>query len=382
MRIYWEADPKLYRLPSSQNTSLRKFDNKFEALREANGKISRVKFCFFEEAFDKLDWTKEPLDDWETMLATRAQQLRDTYSYLRLWYSGGVDSHTALLTFLKAGIPLDEIATHQCSPIDDYNDPGNIEVANRAIPFLKFIEKKIPHTKITVLNIGSKEFQKIFSDKNEDIERWFLHKNDWDVRSVISTPSLYYLFPELEAPARGHTLADIIGEQKPRLRRGKDGTYYATHLDHILTYHTGRDAKYNEYFYITPDYPELHLKQCHLLKNTLKENHPDMYDLDPFWKNPGPYVKEYNEGIRYPCWNEVNLGKVDFPEREGIYSWVASKKGYYVLKTMKNYHPEIFQRFTGQFEYVETKFLKYFNDPTQAQSHISALWGKEYNIGK
>lgn len=107
-----------------------------------------------------------------------------------------------------------------------------------------------------------------------------------------------------------------------------------------------------------------------------------MYDLDPFYKSPGPYTKEYCAIARRPCWNNIDLGKFYFPERKGIYSWVGNKKGYYALKEAQNYNPEIFKKFMGQFEYVETKFLKYFNDPTQAQSYILSLFGKEYNLGK
>lgn len=68
------------------------FYNKIDALTKSIEVNKPVDFHLFEEAFDVYDWTKEPTESWEDLLRQRAQQLRDTYRYLRLWYSGGADS--------------------------------------------------------------------------------------------------------------------------------------------------------------------------------------------------------------------------------------------------------------------------------------------------
>ena len=63
-----------------------------------------IEFIFHDEIYSKIDWKIEPSIDLETLYFLRAKQLRDTYDYLILQYSGGADSHQVLFTFLKNNI--------------------------------------------------------------------------------------------------------------------------------------------------------------------------------------------------------------------------------------------------------------------------------------
>ena len=51
------------------------------------------------------------------------------------------------------------------------------------------------------------------------------------------------------------------------------------------------------------------------------------------------------------------------------------------MKEAQDYNPEIFKKFVGQFEYIETSLLRDFNVSEEAQSNLLGLWGKEYSIG-
>ena len=80
-----------------------RYKNKFRAIDAANGKIRRITFHAYEDvAFDNYTWSIEPATSLKQLQKERALQLRDTYAYLKLWFSGGADSTTMLNTFLQS----------------------------------------------------------------------------------------------------------------------------------------------------------------------------------------------------------------------------------------------------------------------------------------
>ena len=94
--------------------------SKVLALEKANGNSTRVQFRWMDDTWDCMNMTQEPKATWDDLLRTRAQQLRDRYSHVALFYSGGWDSHTALMAFVKNNIPLDEILVYdKTSHVED-----------------------------------------------------------------------------------------------------------------------------------------------------------------------------------------------------------------------------------------------------------------------
>ena len=107
--------------------------------------------------------SKEPKESWEELLRQRALQIRQHYDYVRLWYSGGADSHTVLLTYLKNKIPLDEIVMIRRSPINQFESGvANCEINDAAIPFVKLHENELRGTKITIMDLGKDVFENAF----------------------------------------------------------------------------------------------------------------------------------------------------------------------------------------------------------------------------
>jgi hypothetical protein len=106
-----------------------KFDYKFDALRAAtllNKSVDSVEYIFHDPVWDSFDRTQLGKHSLKTLYRERAQQLRDTYDYLILYYSGGSDSHTVLRTFLDNNIKLDEICVKWPEPYRD----GKLYVPN------------------------------------------------------------------------------------------------------------------------------------------------------------------------------------------------------------------------------------------------------------
>jgi hypothetical protein len=82
--------------------------SKFEAWKLSGGDIDCVRFIFNDDVFEKEDWTEEPTEDIYELYAQRAIQLRKDYDYLVLMYSGGIDSHVMLKTFLENSIQIEK----------------------------------------------------------------------------------------------------------------------------------------------------------------------------------------------------------------------------------------------------------------------------------
>jgi hypothetical protein len=134
--------------------------NPFEALDlacETGNQLPDIRFEF--PAADYIDWTIEPGGTLGQMYAARARTLRDKYDYLLLMYSGGSDSHQMMMSFLKAGVRIDEVRTCYpmkwvekvsggASPLSHF---GLLhEFHHAVVPGLRLLTTRSPKTKITI----------------------------------------------------------------------------------------------------------------------------------------------------------------------------------------------------------------------------------------
>lgn len=65
-------------------------------------------FVLNDDAYAAMDLGREPRESLLDLYVRRARELRDSYGYLVLMYSGGSDSHQALRAFERAGVTIDE----------------------------------------------------------------------------------------------------------------------------------------------------------------------------------------------------------------------------------------------------------------------------------
>ena len=276
------------------------FYNKFDALNQSIKTNAPLKFHMFEEAFDTYDWTKEPEETWDEILRQRAQQIRDSYSYIRLWYSGGADSHTILRTFMKNNIPLDEIIMMRHSPFDDFTTLADTEINDVAFSFIRTMRPELGNTKIHILDIGHKEY-------DEYSKRDFYATGCFNFKP-ISFREIYGLMPK-ELELKGDSHCEIRGYEKPRLFM-EGNLFYSTMYDSTNGHYAIGDYRL-ESFYTTEAMPKVHIKQSHLLKNHLKRQYKvtcakDLERIDRENYDLKPHI---NNSCRYPLWKEITLGK-------------------------------------------------------------------------
>ena len=226
-----------------------RYKQKFQAIQASGNDFGKINFTMFaNDSFDKLDWSIEPAQSLKSLMLTRALQLRDTYKYIKFFFSGGADSTTILNVFLDNDILIDEIIVYKYLE----NNDSNYEVDHFTIPYLKKIEQQLPHTKIKIFTTYEDYFEKYLTDK------WFYTRSSLSAR--------HYNFTKIN----GKNYCSIIGGADPYLEL-VNGTFHATFFD---SNGAGELANYRnvELFYTTPDLPELHLKQCHMMKKHIKND--------------------------------------------------------------------------------------------------------------
>tara|TARA_R110001592_G_scaffold131376_3_gene345115 strand:+ start:39 stop:1151 length:1113 start_codon:yes stop_codon:yes gene_type:complete len=309
------------------------FTNKLHAKLASKRLDKDIHFDLYDSKFLDFDWAYDDPESFESILARRCKQLRDTHRYIRLFYSGGHDSHTMLLSFLQSNTHVDEIViniysywqTSKREHVDDYtrDHPLNREQFRAAIPFIKKISSTIPKTKITIETLTGD-----YLNSSEDFTST-IQQNSMDI-TVDKILHRKMLFGE----DKTHGAVNLLGAEKPRLKR-VDGRYYWYCLDNNIT-GTGTHDTQSEMFYITPGMPELHRKQCHMMLRWVKQNYPTADNIDFLNSIKDDNERQsLNESFRWPLWhNESNLGlgKKVLSEGELYATQAADEKTLQLLK--------------------------------------------------
>lgn len=290
--------------------------SKLAAIEEMARTGIHLDWNFNREVFESYDWKQEPVESLTELYRQRAQQIRDSYDYVVLFYSGGADSWNILNTFLSNNIKIDEIA--HCWSLEgdnNYYSYFNEEIYRVAIPNTLRIQQEHPDINHRIIDI-SKIINSMYLDKDTKFD--FIYQSN----SLLSPNGLArsYLREHVKDYANliasGKRVAFVWGTEKPRLVI-KDGKYACQFVDMFDNTVSNRlqsiavdRGYYDELFYWSPDAVPIIIKQCHIVKQVLtigQENDP--------WlgQQPTPYgkTKRYsrwltNDGLHsliYPGWN-------------------------------------------------------------------------------
>lgn len=233
-------------------TDNNKFHNPFAmfsyaALHTPNTATS---FYFYDKEFASLDWATEPSESFELLMETRARQLREKYNRLVLFFSGGTDSVTIYNTYKRLNIHLDEI-------VIGYHEDDSYGHSAKCVQWL---QDNI-YDSTTVITALSRDGYPV---RYESFKDDFLVDNSF--RYAVNTfNGTYESIRQIQDSAvfKNNNSVVILGLEKPHVFF-KDGAWYTAHLDKLFAPFLNIDS--TEWFFITPELPELHLKQVHLLK--------------------------------------------------------------------------------------------------------------------
>jgi hypothetical protein len=266
--IKLENNPKLgYYMVGNQRHYI-----KPRALVEATKTNQFPEWNFNRDVFDHYAWNVEPEVNLRELYRLRAQQLRDQYDYIRLEVSGGGDSSTAAYSFILNGIHLDEVVFRypKTGEKNVTDDPFNTKPENTlsewryaAQPLLKWIADRAPRTKITVHDYSE---DMLTAGHDED---WIFRTKDYFQPGHAFKHTVDAVDSHKDTLDRGLKVCMLWGVDKPKVCI-KDSKWYLYFMDvqaNNANPEVGQwDNVTNEYFYWTPDMPELLCKQAHIIR--------------------------------------------------------------------------------------------------------------------
>ena len=250
--------------------------SKFDAAGVAEKTNQKLLWNFNNSAYEFIDWKIEPVESLNELYRQRAQQLREKYDYIVLWFSGGADSTNVLDAFLKNNIKLDDVATYvNYEATGDRFNFLNGEVYNVAIPRIEKARELQPwlkHTMIDLSRLTMDHFQK--KDTKFD---WIYHMNGYYNPNNTSKQDIKLTVQHWrDMINQGKRVCFVQGIDKPRVH-GINGQYYFKFIDMVdgaVSAHNqmaNRPWEFDELFYWSPDLPQIPVKQAHVIKKFLQQ---------------------------------------------------------------------------------------------------------------
>jgi hypothetical protein len=293
---------------------------------------------FNDQVFESFDWTVEPQESLPELYRQRAQQIRDSYDYLVLFYSGGADSTNVLQTFLNNDIKLDEIAQFYSLDGDNGDVDGNFnaEVIKVAIPWSLKLTEQHTYIKHRVID-QSHLIEQIY--ELPEIKHDFIFQQNTTISPNNFARAYLRKFVKDYADMidKGIRVAFIWGAEKPRLSI-VDGKYCVRFQDLVdncvspLLQQNDFPGWYDELFYWSPDFVRGLIKQAHIVRkglHTLPVNDINFTaDYQPFGSKDKLYLT--NHGLHqliYPGWDisTFSVGKKRSPILSLRDSWYLNK---------------------------------------------------------
>jgi hypothetical protein len=265
---YYEENPKLgfYQIDD------KKYYSKVQALIEGTRLNRFPEWNFNKNTFDNFAWDIEPEINLKELYRMRAQQLREQYDYIRMEVSGGGDSSTAVYSFVNNNIHLDEVVFRypKTGEKNVTDDPFNTKPENTlsewkyaAQPLLQWIATHAPRTKITM-----HDYSVDMLNSNHD-ESWVYRTKDYFQPGHAFKHTVAAVDSHKHTLDRGLRVCMLWGVDKPKICI-KDKKWYLYFMDVQANNANPEVGQWNnitnEYFYWTPDLPELLCKQAHVIK--------------------------------------------------------------------------------------------------------------------
>lgn len=338
------------------------FYDQMDALTAAADTMQRLDFHFFDDVFARFDFRVEPAERWQDLLFKRAIQLREQYDYLRVWYSGGADSQTMLNTFLRANIRIDEIVLVRSSPSGEFDDLANSEINRVALPFLQSIRGDLGDCKLTFFDIGPREFERLFHRLE------IRHFSHYSLRPT--TLSLMQALYPAYFDRRRERIADVQGGDKPKIALRPDGEFYAFYYDIQPGMHLGCETL--EQFFVSPDLPQLHIKQCHLVKRHFQARNRGGSGIAGLKSDlAANYDSEVDKACRDSLFIDYSLGKSKL---------LQSRKSLGALEQLERTLPQTFAKYQSDLQCENGYLPERFNEGDILKGFYSTRT-KEYSLG-
>jgi hypothetical protein len=238
-----------------------------------------LRWYFHENEFSKVNWYNEPTESLDQLYEERARQLRDTYDYLVLCFSGGSDSYQVLQSFRRANIKIDEILMFGAFKTDKTREPistdssfKDVEIYHIAEPIVAEVMKEMPNLKVTYFDYVDSMLDQHKKDKNSD----WVTQNGSTSRLASNHIVIENLHKFNEADwRRKKNVAYVWGVDKPRILK-KDDKWYIYFQDNVISGTPSQAGKeeqiIDELFFWSPYSSKMLAKQAHEFKRYIESD--------------------------------------------------------------------------------------------------------------
>ena len=214
--VYWSVADKI-------------FYNKFDALLYASEIKMPVTFSYYDDTWEKFSRVGLGSANLNNLYKKRAQQLRDEYDYLILYFSGGSDSYNVLRSFIDNGIRLDEVCvkwpmvviekqlyTPNTRDSSAFNYLSEWDYAIK--PVLNQLSQTHPEIKIEISDWSDKFIPDVYNEENlKKVNAW----NDVEIGFTLATSP-----NELRLAEKGKKVASIYGIEKPIIANSNNKWFF------------------------------------------------------------------------------------------------------------------------------------------------------------
>lgn len=285
--------------------------SKIEALELGHNLNIQPNWIFNDDIFSRYPWHIDTQIDLKQLYKKRAEQIRNKYDYIVIWYSGGVDSFTVLNTFKENNILVDEIAQfHTFEGEKTWNSFLNKEIKTVALPETQRFLESMPHTKHRVVDLtpivksvfgyDQNQFDFIYKANHafgpHHLARSYLREKISDWSKII---------------ASGKKLCFVYGSDKPPVRYNiNNNTYFLRFYDIVdscvgpRTQMLNRPEEHDELFYWSPDAMDIIARQAHIIVNYMRN--PPKQDLDSDYLTSSMYTQLLGSDGKYHRYSEKN----------------------------------------------------------------------------
>jgi hypothetical protein len=243
--------------------------------RPTRSKLEAIEWCtphrswptwhFHDNEFSTYDWTIEPTESLEELYQHRARQLRAQYDYIVVQYSGGVDSHNMLMSFLSQNIIPDEVVFFHYEFCANENIMG-IEWKLQTQPKLLKLQQQYPSLKIRKIDLTPHAIEYLKSADDDDSYR-MLGRHAIRINPTIRCRLTESEPDYVKIKEQGKTIRMLLGQDKPRLRY--HNKKFIFNFYDIINDENVETAETNdhEWFFWHPDSAKILIKQSHVVKN-------------------------------------------------------------------------------------------------------------------
>ena len=278
--------------------------SKIEALEHAHLINTPIQWIFNDAVFSTHPWHIDTQEDIKKLYKKRAEQIREKYDYIVIWYGGGADSFTVVNSFRENNIHVDEIAQyHAYEGEKTWNCYMNKEVKDVAIPQTLEFLKSMPHTKHRLVDYTS-IIKSVYSEDDNKFNFIYKANKSFGPDQLARTYFREKILDYRNIIASGKKLCFVWGCDLPPVVYDETNDYYYLQFRDIIdgaavgprTQMLGRQEEHDELFYWSPDAMDLMARQAHIIMNYLRN--PPKQDLDSLYLSTdyNTYAMSYSGG--------------------------------------------------------------------------------------